>query len=61
MERYFLGNNTAYGFLGNYEQELKDKHRVILLKGGPGTGKSTILKRIAKEAEARELDYELWY
>ena len=61
MERYFLGNNTAYGFYGNYEQELKDKNKVILLKGGPGTGKSTMLKRLAKEAEDRGFDYELWY
>ena len=61
MERYFLGNNTAYGFFGNYEQELKDKTKVILLKGGPGTGKSTVLKRLAKEAETRGRGYELWY
>ena len=61
MERYFLGNNTAFGFVGNYEEELKDKNKVILLKGGPGTGKSTILKRLAKEAEKIGCDYEEWY
>ena len=61
MERYFLGNNTAYGFVGNYETELADKKKVVLLKGGPGTGKSTILKRVAKEAKERGLDYELWF
>lgn len=61
MERYFLGNNTAYGFVGNYEGELKNKRRVILLKGGPGTGKSSILKKIAAEAKRRGLDFELWY
>ena len=61
MERYFLGNNTAYGFLGNYETELKNKRRVILLKGGPGTGKSSILKKLAAEAKSAGYDYELWY
>ncbi len=61
MERYFLGNNTAYGFVGNYEDELKDKSRVILFKGGPGTGKSSMLKRIAAEAKRKGFDYELWY
>ncbi len=61
MERYFLGNNTAYGFIGNYETELKNKNRVILLKGGPGTGKSSILKKLAAEAKSRGLDFELWY
>lgn len=61
MERYFLGNNTAYGFLGNYESELAGVRKVILLKGGPGTGKSTILKKVASEAKAGGMDYELWY
>lgn len=61
MERYFLGNNTAYGFLGNYESELAKKNKVVLLKGGPGTGKSSILKKIAAEAKSRGLDFELWY
>ena len=56
-----MGNNTAHGFMGNYEQELKDKDIVVLLKGGPGTGKSTILKRIAAEAEKRGYAYEKWY
>lgn len=61
MERYFLGNNTAYGFKGYYEDELKNKSKVILLKGGPGTGKSSILKKLAAEAKKRGYDYELWY
>lgn len=61
MERYFLGNNTAYGFKGNYESELGALDRSILLKGGPGTGKSSILKRLAKEAKERGYDVELWY
>lgn len=61
MERYFLGNNTAYGFKGYYESELLSKRRVILLKGGPGTGKSSILKKLADEGRKRGMDYELWY
>ncbi len=61
MERYFLGSNTAYGFVGNYENELKDKKRVFLLKGGPGTGKSSMMKKIAHEAKRRGMDFELWY
>lgn len=61
MERYFLGNNTAYGFKSSYESELSNKRRVILLKGGPGTGKSSILKKIAAEAKNKGMDRELWY
>ncbi len=61
MERYFLGNNTGYGFYGLYEQDLKTKRRVVLLKGGPGTGKSSIIKRIAIDAKRRGEDWEEWY
>lgn len=61
MERYFLGNNTAYGFKSFYEEELKSKDKVILLKGGPGTGKSTLLRKVAKESVKRGFDHEEWY
>ena len=61
MERYFLGNNTAFGFKGNYEQELKDVKKAVLLKGGPGTGKSSMLKKLAAEAKSRGMDTELWF
>lgn len=61
MERYFIGNNTAYGFLSYYADELKRAKKAVLLKGGPGTGKSTLLRRVAKECAARGLDCEEWY
>lgn len=61
MERYFLGNNSGYGFWNNYNEELKNKDRVALLKGGPGTGKSTLMKRIAEKVKKAGYDYELWY
>lgn len=61
MERYFLGNNSGYGFFNLYENELKSKNKTVLLKGGSGTGKSSLLKKIAKKAKAMGLDYELWF
>ncbi len=61
MERYFLGNNTAYGFQGYYEETLRSVDPVILLKGGPGTGKSNMLKKIAADARDKGYDVELWY
>lgn len=61
MERYFLGNNSGHGFFNCYDNELRALSRVILLKGGAGTGKSTLLKRVAAAAKKRGLDYELWY
>ena len=59
MERYFLGNNTHAGFRGYYENELSNKRLVVLLKGGPGTGKSTLLKNLASDAKSRGYETEL--
>lgn len=61
MERYFFGNNSGYGFFNLYEKELKSKDKVVLLKGGSGTGKSSMMKKIAKKAKSLGLDYELWF
>lgn len=51
--RFFLGSNTKRGFVPLFDR-LKDPlngHRFYILKGGPGSGKSTLMKRIAKTLE----------
>jgi len=47
---YFLGGNTGKGFYShfNYIVSQKDATRIICLKGGPGTGKSSLMKKIGK-------------
>lgn len=60
MEKYFLGGNTAFGFKGFHDTEIAKINNVILLKGGPGTGKSSLMKRIARAAAERGYDCEIW-
>ena len=46
--RMFAGGNTAEGFRSFYNHIIgQDAARVIVIKGGPGVGKSTFMKYIA--------------
>lgn len=50
--RYFLGANTATGFTSLYDEFTNEQRadRVWYIKGGPGNGKSTFMKRVAQAA-----------
>lgn len=51
--QYFLGSNTKRGFVPLFNQ-LRDPNngnRLFILKGGPGSGKSSLMKRLAQELE----------
>lgn len=59
--KFFLGSNTKRGFVPLFEQ-LRDPingYRLYILKGGPGSGKSTLMRRIAKtlEAHGEQIEY----
>ncbi len=61
MDKYYLGSNTYKGFFGFYDDALRDLEDVYLLKGGAGTGKSTLMKKILEEGEKRGYHCEGWY
>lgn len=48
---FFLGANTPIGFVSFYDEITKTTpdSRNFLIKGGPGTGKSSLMKRIREE------------
>lgn len=46
VSRYFLGGASPSGFASDFAAEQKGKYG-ILLKGGPGTGKSTLMRTVA--------------
>ncbi len=52
---YFAGGNTARGFFSCFEDILppRERKRMYFLKGGPGVGKSTFMRRVGEAAEAR--------
>ena len=57
---FFAGANSAHGFVSFYDSILGDKkiEKVYILKGGPGTGKSSFMKRTAEYAERRGMSLE---
>lgn len=52
---FFLGANTPVGFYSLFSElyEPENGWRLYIIKGGPGTGKSTIMKKVAAECDRR--------
>ena len=61
MERYFLGSNTKVGFDGFYDVTTEGIGSVYLIKGGAGTGKSSLIKKVLKRGEDCGLRCESWH
>lgn len=56
---YFAGGNTAKGFYSLFDENLGELEKVFILKGGPGNGKSTMMKNIANNLLEQGYDVEL--
>ena len=50
---FFAGANTANGFVSIFDAVLAGAEKVYIIKGTCGCGKSTFMKTVASEAEAR--------
>ena len=51
LRRVYPGGNTSVGFYSYYDYILPtDARRIMVLKGGPRAGKSTFIKRLARNA-----------
>ena len=57
---YFLGCNSPDGFYSLYSELIdpKQARAIYLLKGGPGCGKSTLMRQVAQAAQAAGLETE---
>lgn len=57
VKSYLVAANTCEGFVSYFDDFLKRGKRVLILKGGPGCGKSSFMKKIGNTLI--EKDYEL--
>ncbi len=60
---YFAGGNTPNGFFSYYGEIINPKSAdyIYTLKGGPGVGKSTFMKKIAKIFEEKGIKVSKYY
>ena len=60
---YFAGGNSAVGYRAIPGTLLDEEklNKLYILKGGPGTGKSTFMRKIAENAEERRLPVTYYY
>ncbi|MCR4442499.1 MAG: ATPase [Peptococcaceae bacterium] len=62
VRRAFPGNNTSEGFFSFFEHIIgPEAKRVFIIKGGPGTGKSTFMKNTGLDLVDRGYDVEFFY
>ncbi|MBR5310935.1 MAG: hypothetical protein IKU42_07415 [Oscillospiraceae bacterium] len=63
MPCFFLGANAPKGYYSRFDQLFSSapEGKCYLLKGGPGTGKSTVLKKTAEILGRENLSTELIY
>ena len=61
--RYFAGGNTSQGFCTRFDHILpkEQQKRMFYIKGGPGVGKSSLMKAVGKAAESAGLRVEYFY
>jgi len=61
MDAYmFLGGNTCKGFVSYYGELLRKSHRAVILKGGPGVGKSSLMHACASHLQQKGRQVSLY-
>lgn len=60
LKKVFPGGNTSQGFYSFYDYiiDQQEATRIFVIKGGPGVGKSTFMRKIGEEMLKRGYDVE---
>lgn len=58
---FFAAVNSYEGFKSYYKDIFGNLNRLYIIKGGPGTGKSTLMRKVADEAENQGHSVEFFY
>ena len=58
---YFAASNSSEGFKSYYGEIFERADRLYVIKGGPGTGKSSLMKRLADAALRKGYKIEYYY
>lgn len=61
VKHYFARGNTAAGAYNLFESAFQDVRRLLMLTGGPGTGKSTIISNMASYITEAGYDVQLFH
>lgn len=59
--RYFAAMNSSEGFENRFDDIFTNLEQLYIIKGGPGTGKSYLMREIARAAEADGYFVEYYY
>ncbi len=61
LTKFFLGANSHINFVSYFKQlqEQSDSMQLLILKGGPGSGKSSLMKRVIKYALLHNHEVEI--
>ncbi len=52
-QKYFLAANSCRGFASEFASNCSTNFHTYIIKGGPGTGKSSFMKKVAKYAQEK--------
>jgi ABC-type lipoprotein export system ATPase subunit len=58
VKHIFPGGNTSQGFYSFFDSVLHNMDRIFIIKGGPGTGKSTLIRLVGMAMVDRGHDIE---